>query len=84
MLTEETKTIKRIAIRASGLTKGKYDLLTVSMDITACHEANSLNLEKLLAFNDSDFLHDVAGINRHLDHETSELKDCFWPRCGSQ
>lgn len=76
--------IKEIAQRASNLTDGKYDYMTVSMDFEACHKANNLNLEKLLAFDDFNFMHDVAGVNRCLDHVTAELKNYFWPRCGGR
>lgn len=80
--------INEIALRANRLLE-KYsgnggNFLTFLMDITACHKANPLNLEKLLNFDNSNFMHDVMGINQHLDRETAELKDCFWPRCGSQ
>ena len=76
--------ISKIAVRASKLTNENYPIVTACMDLAACHETNSLNLEKLMAFDDNNFLHDVLGINRHLDHKTGELKDCFWPRCGGQ
>lgn len=78
----DEKIIHDIAIRATNLTNGALDFLTCSMDLSACHNANSLNLQKLLTLPDADFIHDVLGINRHLDRENGELKDCFWPRCG--
>lgn len=84
MMIKDRETIKKIAQRASKLTDGKYDYMTVSMDFETCHRANRLNLDRLLAFDDNNFMHDVCGINRHLDHVTAELKDCFWPRCGGQ
>lgn len=84
MTRKDREIIGSIAARASLLTKCEYDVLTSCMDLYACHRVNSLNLEKLLASKEFDFLHDVLGINRHLDHETGELKDCFWPRCGGR
>lgn len=51
------------------------------MDITATH-ANGcpLKLAELLAADDFNFSHDVAGIYRHLDRTTGKLLDCFLPR----
>lgn len=53
------------------------------MDITAVHcNGCPLNLQKLLDFDDFNFLHDVYGISRHVNRETGELKDSFLPRCA--
>ena len=55
--------------------------LNVMMDISTCHfHAQRLRLDDLLVADDFNFLHDVAGINKHLDHETKQLRDCFSPR----
>jgi hypothetical protein len=54
---------------------------TIVLDLMSCHYvAQPLRLAEMLFGRDSDFLHDVAGINRHLDRETLKLKDCFLPR----
>ena len=42
--------------------------------------AYKLRLDDLLAADDLNFLHDVAGINRHLDRDTYALLDGFFPR----
>lgn len=55
-------------------------LLTAAIKATA--EANDLNLEKLLSFDDFNFSHDVFGLLRH-SVLSGELTDCFWPRCGA-
>jgi hypothetical protein len=52
----------------------------VVMDIDVCHEHCALDLARLLNASDSDFAHDVVGINAHLDHDTGELTDGFHPR----
>lgn len=84
----QQETIRKIALRADRLfekhTGNGGNFSTFLMDISACHKADPLNLDKLLAFDDSNFMHDVMGINRHLNRETLEMEDCFWPRCGSQ
>lgn len=63
----------------------KYDPVDCRMDLTACH-ANGckLDLNKLLSFQEFDFSHDIFGIRRHLNRETGELEDCFWPRCAKK
>jgi hypothetical protein len=55
----------------------------LEMDLLATH-ANGcpLDFEKLLAFNEFNFAHDVVGIQRHLDRDTGELLHCFVPRCA--
>lgn len=53
------------------------------MDLAATH-ANGckLDLDKLLAFDNFNFAHDVFGIREHLDRKTGKLKDFFLPRCA--
>lgn len=56
----------------------RSDLL---MDVAACHSNGcSLKLQSLLDADDANFLHDVAGIVRHIDRTTGKLGDCFVPR----
>lgn len=57
------------------------DELTLQMDVIACH-ANGcpLDLARLAAADDFNFVHDVFGINRHIDRKTGRLRDCFLPR----
>ena len=57
------------------------DRITMHMDLIACHTHGcQLDLAKMIAANRSDLIHDIVGINRHLDRETGELRDCFLPR----
>jgi hypothetical protein len=62
---------------------GHSDAEGLEMDLLATH-ANGcpLDFEKLLAFNEFNFAHDVVGIQRHLDRDTGELLHCFVPRCA--
>lgn len=57
------------------------DVLTVMMDLTACH-ANGcpLDLERMQQASADELWHDIHGINRHLDRETGKLLNCFLPR----
>ncbi len=68
-----------IAKRAVGLLGGK--VMAFAMDIQACHTHGCcLKLVDLLKADNSNFLHDVIGINQHLDRDTGKLMDCFLPR----
>jgi hypothetical protein len=81
----EMQIIERISARAVKLAKKagveihKIDFL---MDLEACHcNGCRLDLDKLEAFPDSDFGHDVFGIRKHIDRSNGKLRDCFIPRC---
>ena len=82
----DTRIISKIASRAVRMVKCRgniWNTFDVAMDLTAVHCTSCpLDLEKLLAFPDSDFMHDVAGIRQHIDRETGRLVDCFDPRCS--
>ena len=57
------------------------DYCQIEMDIISCHvNGCPLDLERLLAAEESEFVHDVLGIRRHIDRKTGELGDCFLPR----
>jgi hypothetical protein len=59
------------------------DPLSVNMDLTVTHlNGTPLDLDKLLASDNFNFLHDVMGIIRHLNRTTGKLKDHFLPRCA--
>lgn len=61
------------------------DPLSFTMDITAANGLNGnapLDLEKLLAFKDLDFLHDISGIVAHMNRNTGKLMNEFRPRCA--
>lgn len=59
-----------------------FDLFECDMDLTATH-ANGcpMDFAALLAAPDFDFIHDIAGIRRHINRETGQLENCFMPRC---
>lgn len=58
------------------------DKTGLSMDITAAHISNPLDLQKLLDAPDATFGHDVGGIQAHLNRTTGKLGGCFDPRCS--
>lgn len=86
---DELALVKKIVERAqaNGWAKGKasrlhwYEPVTMEMDLLATH-ANGCRMDfaAMLAAKDFDFLHDVAGIARHIDRRTGKLGDCFMPR----
>jgi hypothetical protein len=56
----------------------------VKMDILTTHiGACTLDLNRFLDADDFNFIHDVIGIERHLNRRTFELEDCFVPRFAS-
>jgi hypothetical protein len=60
-----------------------YPRFQILMDLEACHcNGMPLDFDKLLAFPDFDFAHDVFGIRRHINRETGKIEDCFVPRCA--
>lgn len=56
--------------------------LDVMMDLEFCNDDIPLDFEKLAAFDDGDFGHDIGGIYRHFNRQTKKLEDCFVPRCA--
>lgn len=61
-----------------------FDRGSLLMDLDSCDETGDpLDYEKLLAFPDADFGHDIFGIRRHMDRSSwpGKLKNCFLPRC---
>lgn len=79
----ELSVIKKIVERAIRL--GGFDSevapITLFMDLEACiSNGCPLKLDELLAARDSDFMHDVCGISRHLDRTTGRLGGGFLPR----
>ena len=81
----EREIIERIAKRACALYH-KYgntdvDELDIQMDLEACHcngcPLRLADMEQADAFN---LMHDVTGINMHLNRNTGELSKRFLPR----
>lgn len=71
------ETIGKIADRAV-LLYATYEVranrMDVLMDLMAVHfDVQKLRLDELLAADDFNFMHDIGGINRHLNRETIDL-----------
>lgn len=79
---EEDALIRQVAARAK-LLGDRRRSLDICMDLSATNASGCpLDFERLLAFDEFSFLHDIYGIARHLDRETGQLNDCFLPRCA--
>ncbi len=52
----------------------RADRLSILMDLMSVHfEIQKLRLDDLLVADDFNLLHDIGGINRHLDRENKKL-----------
>jgi len=86
MLTpQEHRTIREIADRAVSLYSRMWITLKrefVMSELQIVHEEiYPLRLQELLDADDSNFVHDISGIHRHLQiGKPSRLTDCFRPR----
>ena len=82
----EREQINVIADRAVLLARRagvKYDKLTATMDLTACHANGcALDLARLMQANDANFGHDVFGIRRYINRRDGTIGGCFVPRCA--
>lgn len=82
--TAEMRIIGDIADRAVFL-YAKHDVrierVDTLLDVMAVHhKIQPLRLADLLAADDLNFMHDITGINRHLDRDNYKLSDGFSPR----
>ena len=77
---KDHKLAKQIAVRANNEI-GDINATCLHMDIIAIHlNGCKLKLKELLEAPLNDFLHDIGGINQHIDRDTGQLQDCFLPR----
>jgi len=79
---EDIRTISKIVKRVvKEHPQAMLDYMTSIMDLQACHTHGcALDLDRMKEAKTGDLLHDVCGINNHLDRETGELTNCFLPR----
>ena len=81
MTKENAQQLSRIARRASKLhseiTCRERDVISFLIDLD---HAPELKLDELESADDGNFAHDMFGIMMHLNHDTKQLENCFWPR----
>ena len=77
---ETIKIIGQIADRTVTINPS-YDKTTVMMDLLALLETGvKMRWDELLNAPLFDFMHDINGINQHLNRRPYTLEDGFWPR----
>ena len=58
-----------------------YNKTTVMMDLLVLYDTGvKMRWDELLNAPVFDFMHDINGINQHLNRRTYKLEDGFWPR----
>jgi hypothetical protein len=67
---------KKIAARQGS----KIDAISLTMDLDCVHKRTPLRLQDLRDADDFNFIHDVFGIQRHLDRKSGTLGNFFSPR----
>lgn len=72
--------IDKIVERAKTFNVNGFVVTTLYIDLCKFHEQHGLRLHELIVAKDGDFTHDVFGIYNHMNRETGQLEDCFWPR----
>ena len=83
--SEESEIIERIANRAIALYR-KYgntelDEVDIMMDLMACHcNGCPLRLSEMEQADDFNLMHDVTGINAHINRYSGKLERGFLPR----
>lgn len=79
----EQKAVDRIIERAAGIAE-RYectlDRKSMEMDLAATHAHTPLRLVDLAEADDFNFVHDVFGIQAHIDRKNGELAGHFLPR----
>jgi hypothetical protein len=94
MNAADIRTINKIAERAVTLYErfgmlddrnARFARVAIADEVLVVHrEIVPLRLDEFLAADDSNFVHDISGIHRHLDYGTTRqaarLRDCFMPR----
>ena len=79
-MDKNIETIGKIVNRAVAINPA-YDKTTVMMDLLVIYETGvKMRWEELLNAPVFDFMHDINGINQHLNRRTYKLEDGFWPR----
>ena len=75
---EYYKAIRDVADRIDALGLRYCGRMSTVMDLEYC----AVDVEKLLTFDDANFTHDIAGIDKHFNRETLKFDNCFVPRAG--
>lgn len=77
---EDIQVITKIVEKAFNTLEIGSSKVDLTMDISATHIYNPLDLNRLLEAKEDDFAHDIYGIVSHIDRTTGKLKNFFTPR----
>lgn len=79
-MDKNIETIGKIVNRAVAINPA-YNKTTVMMDLLVLHDTGvEMRWEEFLNAPVFDFMHDINGINQHLNRRTYKLEDGFCPR----
>ena len=79
-MDKNIETIGKIVNRAVTINPS-YNKTTVMMDLLVLYDTGvEMRWDELLNASVFDFMHDINGINQHLNRRTYKLEDGFWPR----
>ena len=79
-MDKNIETIGKIVNRAVAINPA-YNKTTVMMDLLVLYDTGvKMRWKELLNAPVFDFMHDINGINQHLNRRTYKLEDGFWPR----
>ena len=79
-MDKNIETIGKIVNRAVTINPA-YNKTTVMMDLLVLYDTGvEIRWDELLNASVFDFMHDINGINQHLNRRTYKLEDGFWPR----
>lgn len=87
MKKENHEVLVKILDRAEKLgvmSRTAYPRMTLLMDLENVDEEIGLDFDKLLATDNYNFTHDIAGIQGHINRTSKTLENCFLPRCAKQ
>lgn len=74
--------IGAICDRALAFTGFKSKRLDLFMDLDYANQDIQMDLQKLLDFDDGNFMHDVTGIVCNFNRQTYTMDNFFVPRCS--
>ena len=77
---EKFELIIAIAKRAEEMGILAFDRMSLTMDLEATNEEFNLRLQELLNADDSNFAHDIVGIQNNINRETKKMGNMFVPR----
>ena len=79
-MDKNIETIGEIVNRAVTINPA-YNKTTVMMDLLVLYDTGvEMRWDELLNAPVFDFMHDIDGINQHLNRRAYKLEDGFWPR----